>query len=306
MKKTLKILLALSLMLLGGSSWAAFIDGKKCKDHPLFSRLADYEIHNCAIVDFDVWEFPKPERKEWSAPEDFLHLEGKIHAVSYRLKSGATPLSGVQVVRNFQNAVQKDGGKVLGDYSSAIFANLPKSAGKYLSESPGGISFEACTAMLLNKGGSDFRIFVCASEAYQDYMVVTVEQQAMKQEVSVKELEKKMDKDGFLTFYINFDTNKALIKPESAAAVEQIAALLKGAPALQVSIEGHTDNIGTPEKNKTLSEARARAVMDAVAGKGVAANRMNAVGRGQEAPIADNRQEEGRALNRRVEVVKKK
>jgi outer membrane protein OmpA-like peptidoglycan-associated protein len=87
--------------------------------------------------------------------------------------------------------------------------------------------------------------------------------------------------------------------------IDQIAALLQAHPDLKLSIEGHTDNVGTPQSNKTLSQQRANSVMSAVAQKGIAANRMTAVGWGQEKPIADNRSEDGKAKNRRVEIVKK-
>ena len=73
---------------------------------------------------------------------------------------------------------------------------------------------------------------------------------------------------------------------------------------LNISIEGHTDNVGTPAANKTLSENRARAVMQAVVAQGIAASRLRSAGHGQEKPIADNRSEDGRAKNRRVELVK--
>jgi outer membrane protein OmpA-like peptidoglycan-associated protein len=290
-------------MLSGGSAWSA--DAENCKDHPLFSRMSNYEIYSCATTEFDAVAFPKPELKEWATPEAYTTVEGKIFAVSYKLKEGATPASALQIVRNFQNAVKKDGGTVLGDYGGTVFPDLQPTASKYLAESPGGTSYDRYTTMTLTKGGNEYWVYLCASEGYQDYMLLLVEKQEMKQEVSVNELEKQINKEGFLTFYINFDTGMAAIKPESASSVEQIAALLKAASTLKVSIEGHTDNVGTPESNKKLSEDRAKAVMDAVVAKGIAADRLSAVGRGQEAPIADNRKEEGRALNRRVEVVKK-
>jgi outer membrane protein OmpA-like peptidoglycan-associated protein len=114
-----------------------------------------------------------------------------------------------------------------------------------------------------------------------------------------------LNKDGFIALYINFDTGKSDIKPESQPIVAQIAELLKANPDLKVSIEGHTDNVGTPAANKTLSESRAKSVLNAVAALGVPAARMGSVGWGQERPVADNRSEEGRAKNRRVEIVKK-
>jgi outer membrane protein OmpA-like peptidoglycan-associated protein len=114
-----------------------------------------------------------------------------------------------------------------------------------------------------------------------------------------------LEKDGRIALEIHFDTGKATIKPESQRIVGEIAALLTGHLGLQVSIEGHTDNTGTPQGNKTLSEARARAVVEAVVARGVEALRLSAVGWGQDKPVADNATEEGRAKNRRVEVVKK-
>jgi OmpA-OmpF porin, OOP family len=290
-------------LFVGSSAWSA--DAEKCKDHPLFTRMTNFEIYGCATTEFDALAFPRPELKEWSNPEDYSTIEGKIHAISYKLKEGATSASSLQIIRNFQNAVKKDGGAVLGDYGPEVYPILPRTAEKYLAESPSGTSFDRYTTMTLNKGGSEFWIYLCASESYQDYMLLMVEKQEMKQEISVNELEKQLNKDGFITYYINFDTGKATIKPESEGSVNQIAALLKGVPALKVSIEGHTDNIGTAESNLKLSEDRAKAVMAAVVAKGIAADRMSAVGRGQDAPVADNRKEEGRALNRRVEVVKK-
>jgi len=287
----------------GSSAWSA--DAEKCKDHPLFTRMPNFEIYHCATTEFDAVGFPKPELKEWNTPEDYTTVEGKIHAISYKLKEGATPASALQIVRNFQNAVKKDGGTVLGDYSPDAYPSLPETAAKYLGESYGGTSYDRYTTMTLTKGGNEFWIYLGASEGYQDYMLLMVEKQEMKQEISVNELEKQLNKDGFITYHINFDTGKATIKPDSEGSINQIAALLKGVPALKVSIEGHTDNVGTPESNMKLSEDRAKAVREAVVAKGIAADRMTAVGRGQEAPVADNRTEEGRALNRRVEVVKK-
>jgi outer membrane protein OmpA-like peptidoglycan-associated protein len=84
-----------------------------------------------------------------------------------------------------------------------------------------------------------------------------------------------------------------------------MAVLLKDNPALKVNVEGHTDNTGKPSKNKTLSQQRADAVKSAVVKQGVSADRMTTKGWGQDKPLADNRTEEGRTKNRRVEIVKK-
>ena len=74
---------------------------------------------------------------------------------------------------------------------------------------------------------------------------------------------------------------------------------------LKISIEGHTDNIGQAAANKKLSQERAKAVMDALVSKGIDTARLSAIGWGQEKPVADNASDEGKAKNRRVEIVKK-
>ena len=122
-----------------------------------------------------------------------------------------------------------------------------------------------------------------------------------QQEVMVDEL----NKSGFVALYINFETGKADIKPESQTIVDQVADMLKSNDSLNVSIEGHTDNVGTAASNKTLSENRAKSVLDAIAARGIEKSRLSAKGWGQEKPIGDNKTEEGKAKNRRVEIVKK-
>jgi outer membrane protein OmpA-like peptidoglycan-associated protein len=115
----------------------------------------------------------------------------------------------------------------------------------------------------------------------------------------------ELNKSGFVALYINFETGKADIKPESQTIVDQVADMLKSNDSLNVSIEGHTDNVGTAAFNKTLSENRAKSVMDAIIARGIEKSRLSAKGWGQEKPIGDNKTEEGRAKNRRVEIVKK-
>ena len=127
----------------------------------------------------------------------------------------------------------------------------------------------------------------------------------MQQVVTANELLDELNKNGFIALYINFDTGKAELKADGRATVAEIVKMLKDAPSLRVAIEGHTDNVGQPAANKALSEARARSVMAAVVAGRVDAKRLSAAGFGQERPVADNRSEEGRAKNRRVELVKK-
>ena len=138
-----------------------------------------------------------------------------------------------------------------------------------------------------------------------DIMLYVLEIEAMKQEITANEMLDALNKDGYIALNILFETGKSTIKNESSPVIDQIFELMKSDLTLKISIEGHTDNAGDAASNKVLSDNRAKAVMDALIAKGIDKTRMSFVGWGQEKPVADNRNEEGRAKNRRVEIVKK-
>ncbi len=103
---------------------------------------------------------------------------------------------------------------------------------------------------------------------------------------------------------VQFDTGKATIKPASDALLDSVAAVLKEHPEIRkVEIQGHTDNKGSKPLNKTLSQNRANSVQKALEKRGVESARLTAKGYGQDVPVADNKDEEGRAKNRRVQFV---
>ena len=115
----------------------------------------------------------------------------------------------------------------------------------------------------------------------------------------------RMMSDGkFITYGITFDVGKATIKPESMGEINRIVQLMTENPDLKFSVEGHTDSTGNPASNQTLSEQRSQAIVDKLVELGIAKDRLTAVGKGQNSPIADNTTDEGRAKNRRVEFVK--
>jgi len=270
-----KLFLALLMFLslgLGGALLAQTPDAENCKDHPMFSRMKNFYISECKSA-FD--------EQEVYVADGTKTVEGQRTLNSYSLIEGSPMPSFLQIRRNYGNAVKSLGGSVLYDQDRHLTGRVVTKAGKVVW-----LRLET-----FNEG--------------RDYTLAVVEVEAMKQEVTASDMLDALNKEGFIALYLQFDTNQADIKPESRPVVDQITKLMKDNPRLSVSIEGHTDNAGTPAGNKTLSERRAKSVMAALVQGGVAQTRLGAVGWGQEKPIADNRSEDGRAKNRRVEIVKK-
>lgn len=272
MKKTFLLLLAFLAL----DSLYAQEDVPGCKDSPLFSRMPDMFIVECSS-NFDEMEITL-------AAEKTEKKEGTKTSIQYVYgKEEATAPSFFQIVKNFENAITKSGGKRV-----------------YYNKDAGVATFST------RSGGKDIWVVLndFSGSKRGNFELTILEMEAMKQDIAASEMLQALNNAGSIALYINFETGKADIKPESQKIVSEIAAMMKSDPALKLSIEGHTDNIGAAVANKTLSDLRARAVMKAIAAQGIEASRLSAKGWGQEKPVADNTTEEGKAKNRRVEIVK--
>jgi len=117
-------------------------------------------------------------------------------------------------------------------------------------------------------------------------------------------LASKLDRDGRVALYLNFDPQSPAINPRSFPTLRQVLDLLKARPDMKLLIEGHTDNYLSSEFNQTLSEQRAYNVRRWLADRGAVAGNLTSVGYGETRPIAPNFTSAGRAKNRRVEIVK--
>ena len=116
----------------------------------------------------------------------------------------------------------------------------------------------------------------------------------------------RLETDGKIISYgITFDTGKATIKPESMGEINRIKGLMDEDESINFEVQGHCDNTGSAATNQTLSEQRAEAIVDKLVELGIDESRLTFVGKGSSEPIADNKTEEGRAKNRRVEFVRK-
>jgi outer membrane protein OmpA-like peptidoglycan-associated protein len=158
------------------------------------------------------------------------------------------------------------------------------------------------------KGASEVWIALRAwSSVDKVYFLTLVEKQAMQQDVAMdaNAMASDIGETGRVAVYgIHFDTGKSELKPDSAPALDEIAKLLKAKPELRLYVVGHTDMVADLATNLALSQARAQAVVKALVGQqGIAATRLIAFGAGPYAPVASNKTDDGRARNRRVELV---
>jgi outer membrane protein OmpA-like peptidoglycan-associated protein len=255
-------------------------DDPKCKDHPLFTRMPTYWIHSCDEKQFDAHDFIVGMDKGKQTKE---RVEGHLWRINYYPQATATQKpSDLQIIRNYENADRNIGG----------------------------------TVVWSDKGRATFKILRDGTEIWVDlsaeftgkYGFFIVQREGMKQDVQANAEIFKNDirSTGHAAVYgITFDTDSASIKPESAQAIGEVAKLLKADPGLKVFVVGHTDNSGSVDHNLKLSQDRAQSVMQAlVRDHGIAAARLRSYGCGPYAPVASNDSEDGKAKNRRVELVK--
>lgn len=297
MRVLLRLAMTLSLVCFASMARAED-DAEGCKDHPLFNRMPGYSINSCEIREFDSHDFPASVALDAdNKPVKVETVEGVQTYIVYSAPAETKHASPLQIQRNFVNAVKAAGGVVVAEYGS-------EASGKHLNNDDWGAGDRA-TVLKLKKGQKEIWALVHPYNSADGYALYIGERQAMKQDVIANDLLDKINTDGFISLYINFDTGKGTIKPDSFAQLDQVVAALKQALALKLEVGGHTDNVGTPASNLALSEARARSVKKYLTDKGIATTRLTVKGHGQSSPVADNRKEEGRARNRRVELVKK-
>lgn len=276
MKRTCYALLVISGLFAVAPCAAQQKDAANCKDHPLLTRLPDYWIQACTLKQFDAYGFMVGKGKP-------AQVEGQFTNIRYQPPAGLTTKpSTLQVLRNVENAVKQIGGTLVATDSSK-------------------------ETMKLTRDGKELWIEVWADHTGQ-YILTIVEKAAMAQQLvaNADAFADSLKTTGHIAVEgIYFETGKSELKPESAAAITEVANLLKKDAGLKLYVVGHTDNAGALEGNMKLSQSRAQSVVQALAKThGIDAARIKAYGSGPYTPVASNDAEEGRAKNRRVELVK--
>ena len=302
------ILLAAALTLTGIAVAAAQPgDVKGAKDYPGIGRFQGSVITGYQVKDFDAAHMQAAPFAH-GKPAKPLRLEGRITRIAYRTGAGPSIL---EVSRNFETQLNKSGFETLltcetkecgGLAFSRALDTLPIpqmvvdgfNFRYYAGHKKSGTS-ETYAAVLTSK--SNGRIYT--------QLIVAVVGAMENKMVDAAAMAKGLGEKGHIALYgIYFDTDKAVIKPASKPTLEQIAKLLQTKPKLNVFIVGHTDNQGTFDYNMNLSRKRAAAVAAAlVKSYHIARGRLQTAGVGFLSPVGSNATDEGRALNRRVELV---
>jgi len=306
------------------AAFGADIDGSK--DHPSLKRYEGGQIIKYEFRKYDSYTVALGKAPTSQSLVQSKDIEGAITRLTYKIPVGRSPL---EVIRNYQSELQANGFEILfqggrdglgsyfaeaAGYKKLIWPpNIPaltmnSDQQRYLAaekkSSAGDITvalyavenrFWAGNLKKVDKGQTLLQVDIIESKPMEIKMVT----------VAAEEMAEKIFKSGSIALYgIYFATDKATIKPESSATLEQIAKLLKGMPALKLLVVGHTDNVGTLSYNMELSKSRAGAVVMELTGKyAIKSDRLTPVGVAFACPVGSNKTEEGRSKNRRVELV---
>ena len=298
------------------------------KDHPLLKRYEGSEIIKYEYRKYDGMTIALGKARSSSELVESRMVEGTITRLTYKVPLGRASL---EVIRNYGQELQALGFAV-------IFSGGKDELGSYFAEAAGykeikwppnvpalTLNSDSQQFLALEKkgagGSTDVTVALYAVENRfwasdlknvekgQVLLQVDVVDSAPMEEkmvtVAAEEMAQKISASGSIALYgIYFDSDKTDLKPESSLTLEQIARLLNDNAELKLLVVGHTDNVGTFDYNRELSSRRGAAVVAELTAKyGIAANRLTPVGVSYASPVASNYTEEGRAQNRRVELV---
>ncbi|MCH7973165.1 MAG: OmpA family protein [Bacteroidetes bacterium] len=272
------ILLLLSLLFN-----AALLNSQDDIEHSMVKKMPGFKLKKSLSKksNFSIFKFRIIENKKTITVEK----KGRYWKLVYHNKDNKgkfnTKISKIDIMNNYRAAAKEMGGKVLYAKRGRITFTLP-----------------------LNNGGKLWA-YVFALDG--NYELIIIEEEGFKKQLvfSADQMKRTLDSLGTISIYgINFDTAKDRLKQGAEKVLIEIVKLMKNYPELRIEIQGHTDNVGSANYNLNLSNKRADTVKDYLLLFGVEKTRMIAKGYGLSKPIVSNDTEEGRAKNRRVELLK--
>jgi outer membrane protein OmpA-like peptidoglycan-associated protein len=280
MNKTF-LLVVLSLFVFSLNS-EVFAEGK---DHPVIKPVPGSTVSSKPKYQkFNAYTFRYKENGKRIEKK----VKGKYWKFDYRylLENGKqdNSVSALETLENFKQAALEKDGEILNETDSELIFTILLSDGRKL------------WAKVYCNGWSGY------------YQLFIVEEKGFKKKLTfgAEEIKKQLDEKGHVAIYgILFDIDKASLKPESEKDLQEIVKLMRNYPGLKIEIQGHTDNQGSADYNKDLSQRRAQTVKTYLIANGIDDSRLVAKGYGFSQPVASNDTKVGRAKNRRVELVKK-
>lgn len=304
-------------------------DAAGSADHPIVSRYEGSFIDGYEVKSFDEFVLPlgpavRRQGNSAKVPEEQAALQGRITRILYRGPKGRSTL---EILKNYQSALESAGFETLfacgadcgNNFHVLLYGPMET---RIRSSRTASSAFDLPQDMryLAARLSDDTRtvhvaILAAFDNGFSDLskqpvtllqVVETGKMETGKVTVDAAAIGKGIDTEGHMAIYVQFDTGSATIKSASGPVLGEVASLLQQRPDLKLLVVGHTDNQGTYEYNINLSSQRANAVAEHLTNvHGISAGRLRAAGVGYLAPIASNETADGRAKNRRVELVRK-
>lgn len=238
---------------------------KGCANPPwLVKQFPWYKLEDCTPQDMGSIKVTLPDGERV--------LAGRMLDTNYRLTDHSKDMVARAVRDNYINALKKLGAKLVSDPDNEFQAVLMQKTA------------QGTLWYIYNHGSG-------SSDSTLTYALTTVQVGGPPPKACTLEI-----------YGVNFDTDRSTLRPDSTPVLEQVLAMLKQAPESQFEIGGHTDDVGSDAHNLSLSDARAKAVVDWLVAHGVAASRLTSHGYGESRPLVPNNSDKNRARNRRVEM----
>ena len=261
------------VLIMAGITYAQNKDVKGSSDHPLITRMPDFWIASYQESEYESHTFRDGANNK-------IDIEGHKYFIEYRLNKGGKEPGRLMILKNHENALKKINAEILSTTKKDLYCKVTVE-------------------------GKEIWIQVHALDRLYRLTIVEREQMEQKVTVNLDALFGDIATTGHVAVYgIYFDHGSATIKQESKPSLKAIADMLKANKSLKLYVVGHTDMTGEFDYNVGLSLKRANAVIKALVSEyGIAAERLAGKGAGPLCPIGSNKNEDGRKLNRRVELV---
>ncbi|MEL5848035.1 MAG: OmpA family protein [Candidatus Igneacidithiobacillus chanchocoensis] len=295
----------------------------KEQDLPFMHRYPDSRISTYQHVRFDEVRMPLGPFTDQGEPSKSESLQGEVVYIDYFNPHDRSPL---EIMSNYQQTLQQQGFQVLWQCANNA-CNTSHNIGKVFDSNPiwrpatafstffGNGGGRMSTLRLRSPNGSQTWVYLWVSgsspqgggETYV-YSVQTKPMQtgmvtADRELYSASDMDQALAQQGRFSMHIPFDYNKASLRSDAQTQIQGLAQVLRTHPNWMIGLDGHTDAVGSASFNQKLSEERAHSVKVALMALGIPARQIATRGLGATQPIADDKTSDGRAKNRRVEVV---